>query len=90
MRERGIDTDIHYPVPDHLQAGLEPPVRATDLRECERAADEVLTLPCFQEMTSDEVEHVASVSRPSGGRDERRRSLLSHRPGVRQSGLSVS
>ena len=61
MRDRGIDTDIHYPVPDHRQTGLEPPVRATDLRECERAADEVLTLPCFPGMTADEVEHVATA-----------------------------
>lgn len=59
MRERGIDTDIHYPVPDHRQPGLEPPVRPTDLRECERAADEILTLPCFPEMTGEEVDRVA-------------------------------
>jgi len=61
MREQGIDTDIHYPVPDHRQPGLEPPVRATDLRECERAADEILTLPCFPEMTDAEVDRIASA-----------------------------
>jgi dTDP-4-amino-4,6-dideoxygalactose transaminase len=67
MRERGIDTDIHYPVPDHRQPGLQSPARATDLRECERAADEILTLPCFPEMTDGEVDRVACAIAAFGG-----------------------
>ena len=65
----GIDTDIHYPVPDHRQPGLQPPVRTTNLLETERASDEVLTLPCFPEMTDDEVSRVvAALAGYAGGR----------------------
>jgi aminotransferase EvaB len=67
LREHGIETDIHYPVPDHRQPGLEPPVRTTDLRECERAADEILTLPCFPQMTDEEVGRVAGAIAAFGG-----------------------
>jgi dTDP-4-amino-4,6-dideoxygalactose transaminase len=56
-----IATDIHYPVPDHRQAGLPSPLRVTDLTETNRAVDEVLTIPCFPEMREDEVDRVCSV-----------------------------
>jgi dTDP-4-amino-4,6-dideoxygalactose transaminase len=48
----GIGTDVHYPVPDHLQesAGSAP----APLPETERCCREVLTLPCFPEMTDEE------------------------------------
>ena len=61
MHDQGIETDIHYPVPDHRQPGLEAPLRVTDLSECERASDEILTLPCFPELTDEEVDRVASA-----------------------------
>jgi dTDP-4-amino-4,6-dideoxygalactose transaminase len=52
----GIRTDVHYPVPDHRQAiagaGL-PALPVTEL-----LAEEVLTLPCFPELTDDEVARV--------------------------------
>ncbi len=67
LGSHGIDTDIHYPVLDHQQAGFEPPVRPVDLRESERAVDEILTLPCFPEMTDEEVERVAEVIGAFGG-----------------------
>ena len=62
----GIDTDVHYPLPDHLQPGLPPPSRVTDLRETEVAAREILTLPCFPSMTDEDVVRVADVLRSSG------------------------
>jgi dTDP-4-amino-4,6-dideoxygalactose transaminase len=61
LSERGIDTDVHYPVPDHLQPGFEPPARKTDLAVTEAAAGEVLTLPCFPEMTESEIDRVADA-----------------------------
>jgi dTDP-3-amino-2,3,6-trideoxy-4-keto-D-glucose/dTDP-3-amino-3,4,6-trideoxy-alpha-D-glucose/dTDP-2,6-dideoxy-D-kanosamine transaminase len=57
----GVRTDVHYPIADHEQAGLAPPLRSTDLRETERAAREVLTLPCFPGMTDEEVERVGAA-----------------------------
>lgn len=59
LSDLGIGTDVHYPIPDHRQPGLAPPARLTDLTECERASSEVLTVPCFPEMTDEEVERVA-------------------------------
>jgi aminotransferase EvaB len=56
----GVATDVHYPVPDHLQVSLGGiPFRATPLGVTERTAVEVLTLPCFPEMTAAEVDEVA-------------------------------
>jgi dTDP-4-amino-4,6-dideoxygalactose transaminase len=65
LQRDGIATDIHYPVPDHQQAalrGLLP--RAYSLPATEQAAGEILTLPCFPELSEDDVAHVcASLER---------------------------
>ena len=61
LDDAGIDTDVHYPVPDHRQPGLKPPARATSLLETERAIGEIVTLPCFPEMTDGEIDRVASA-----------------------------
>jgi dTDP-4-amino-4,6-dideoxygalactose transaminase len=55
----GIATDIHYPVPDHRQLALRD-VFSYDLSlpQAEAAAEEVLTLPCFPELTEDEIGRV--------------------------------
>lgn len=56
----GIATDVHYPVPDHLQESLRGAAfRETALPVTEACANQVLTLPCFPEMTDDEVREVA-------------------------------
>lgn len=54
----GIATDIHYPIPDHRQAGLPPPAWETDLAVTESASERILSIPCFPELTPDEVEWV--------------------------------
>jgi aminotransferase EvaB len=59
LSDRGITTEIHYPVPDHLQAsqaGL--PCRHMSLTATERSATEVLSLPCFPSLTDTEVDYV--------------------------------
>lgn len=61
FHELAIGSDIHYPIPDHRQPGLRKPVRHTALLETERAAEEILTLPCFPEMTHDEVDRVCAA-----------------------------
>src|SRR5574340_1154583 len=60
LRAAGIGTDVHYPVPDHRQAAA--PV-AAELPHTERCAAEVLTLPCFPELTDEEVCRVAEQVR---------------------------
>jgi dTDP-3-amino-2,3,6-trideoxy-4-keto-D-glucose/dTDP-3-amino-3,4,6-trideoxy-alpha-D-glucose/dTDP-2,6-dideoxy-D-kanosamine transaminase len=57
----GVRTDVHYPIADHEQPGLAPPLRSTELAETERATREVLTLPCFPGMTDEEVERVCAA-----------------------------
>ncbi len=53
-----ISSDVHYPIPDHLQpalAGLRewPPLPVT-----ERLATRILTLPCYPELTDAELDRV--------------------------------
>lgn len=50
----GIATDIHYPLPDYKQAMLADANRGTSLPATDAACAEVLTLPCFPELTDDE------------------------------------
>jgi hypothetical protein len=58
LRERGIPTDVHYPIPDHRQRANPADWLALGLSVTERLAAEVVTLPCFPEMTDAEVETV--------------------------------
>lgn len=57
----GVPTDIHYPVPDHLQPAWRALVPRVSLPVTERAAREVLTLPCFPEMDMAEVDFVCEA-----------------------------
>jgi aminotransferase EvaB len=59
LRERGVATEVHYPVPDHRQPALAGPASALPVTE--RAADEVLSLPCFPELTDAEVDYVCTA-----------------------------
>jgi dTDP-4-amino-4,6-dideoxygalactose transaminase len=54
----GVQTDIHYPAPDHRQPCHAGRYRDVALPVTERDAERVLTLPCFPEMTDDEVSEV--------------------------------
>jgi dTDP-4-amino-4,6-dideoxygalactose transaminase len=61
LAAQGIATEIHYPVPDHLQqASRETP---GSLPETERAAREILTLPCYPELRDGELERIAQSLR---------------------------
>ena len=64
LRQAGIGCDIHYPVPDHRQAVLRDlDCSRTSLPETERAVADVVSLPCFPELTDAEVEMVAATVR---------------------------
>lgn len=58
LQENGIGSDIHYPIPDHRQRILRSACVDVKLPVTEAHAEEVLTLPCFPEMTDDEVTRV--------------------------------
>jgi dTDP-4-amino-4,6-dideoxygalactose transaminase len=60
LRERGIKTAIHYPIPIHLQpAARELGHKKGDFPATERQAERILTLPVNQYMSRADVEAVA-------------------------------
>lgn len=68
LHAAGIGTDIHYPVPDHRQPFAQGrPWAAARLPETERCCREVLTLPCFPELTDEEVRRVGDAVRAAAG-----------------------
>ena len=59
LKNRGIGTAVHYPLPLHLQkalAGLG--YKQGDFPHAEKACREVLALPLFPELTDDNVDYV--------------------------------
>jgi dTDP-4-amino-4,6-dideoxygalactose transaminase len=64
LGDRGIGTQIHYPVPIHLQQSAEfLGYRKGDMPVTERLASEVLSLPMFAELTDEQLERVADSVR---------------------------
>ncbi|NPV70682.1 MAG: DegT/DnrJ/EryC1/StrS family aminotransferase [Firmicutes bacterium] len=62
LAEKGIGSTVYYPLPLHLQkafAGLG--YRNGDFPVAERAAEGVLSLPVYPEMTAEQVEYVADA-----------------------------
>ncbi len=64
LRDRGVETGIHYPVPLHLQecyAGMGH--REGSFPQTEAAAREVLSLPMYPELTDAQVDQVCEAVR---------------------------
>lgn len=62
LKERGIQTGIHYPIPCHRQPAVErlsPPT----LHRTEQIVQEILTLPLSAGHTGAEIDHVAAMVR---------------------------
>jgi dTDP-4-amino-4,6-dideoxygalactose transaminase len=64
LGERGIGTQIHYPVPIHLQQSAQfLGYRKGDMPITEKVASEVLSLPMYAELTDEQLERVADSVR---------------------------
>jgi dTDP-4-amino-4,6-dideoxygalactose transaminase len=62
LTEVGIETAIHYPTPVHLQPAFAAlGHKPGDFPVAERAADEILSLPMFPELSHDEARFVADA-----------------------------
>lgn len=59
LAKKGIQTQIHYPVPIHLQDGYrEFKVKKGNLTITERYAREILSLPIFPELKMDKIKYI--------------------------------
>ncbi|MDO8464047.1 MAG: DegT/DnrJ/EryC1/StrS family aminotransferase [Gallionella sp.] len=58
LAEAGIPSDIHYPVPDYAQISCRHLLEGVDKPATSLACAEVLTLPCFPEMSDNETDMV--------------------------------
>jgi dTDP-4-amino-4,6-dideoxygalactose transaminase len=61
LRSFGIETAIHYPIPDHKQPAWRHLFEGVALPNTESHCAEVLTLPCFPELTEDEIARVCEA-----------------------------
>jgi len=61
LKEAGIGTDIHYPLPTHRQPVYQQFSPPNGLPITEQMATQVLSLPNFPELYDDEVSHVIEV-----------------------------
>jgi len=61
LHELGIQTGIHYPIPDHQQPAWTKCFRGVSLPNTELISQSILTLPCFPLMREEEISRVCSA-----------------------------
>jgi dTDP-4-amino-4,6-dideoxygalactose transaminase len=68
LAARGVQTGIHYPVPVHLlPAFADLGYQAGQFPHAEQAADEVLSLPMFPEITAQQIDAVCAAVAGAAG-----------------------
>ncbi|MBI1774571.1 MAG: DegT/DnrJ/EryC1/StrS family aminotransferase [Proteobacteria bacterium] len=60
LKERGIATNIHYPVPVHRQPAYagRVPLGPAQCRQTERLAEKILSLPMYPQLSRAQIDHV--------------------------------
>jgi dTDP-4-amino-4,6-dideoxygalactose transaminase len=62
LHAEGVQTGIHYPIPVHLlPAYVDLGYRQGDFPHSEQAANEVLSLPMYPELTTEQIEYVSEA-----------------------------
>ena len=61
LGDAGIQTDVHYPLPDHRQPCHQGRYASVSLPVTEADAGRVLSLPCFPELEDEEVRRVVDA-----------------------------
>ena len=61
LKDNNIASDIHYPIPDHRQPVFGDQFTDIQLPNTESLATEILTLPCYPEMSAEQVNTVIKV-----------------------------
>ena len=61
LRAEGVQTGVHYPVPDHRQPIFGNRFAALQLPATETLANEILTLPCHPYLGEEEITHVINA-----------------------------
>lgn len=69
LQEAGIGTNIHYPMPIHLQPAYRGRIAigATGMAQTERAANEVLSLPMYPQLSDGQIDRVVAAVRAAAG-----------------------
>jgi len=80
LKSRNIATDIHYPIPDYRQPIFGDGFADLYLANTEQLTHEVLTLPCYPEMTDDDVFQVIHAVNSFAVESERREVVTALRP----------
>lgn len=60
LKNEGIATGIHYPIPIHLQEAYKDVWKKGDFPVSEKLAGEILSLPMYAELTSTQIEEVCT------------------------------
>lgn len=61
LKNNGIASEVHYPIPDYKQPVFGDTYKSVSLVNTELLSTSVLTLPCYPEMTDDDVRMVAEA-----------------------------
>lgn len=61
LKNHGIASDIHYPVPDYRQPALRERFPDLFLPQTEAVVAEILTLPCFPELSDHEIAVISTA-----------------------------
>lgn len=63
LRNRGVASEVHYPLLDPDQPAMDGLVAKKKLPNCEQASSQIVSLPCYPEMSDDEVHQVCTAIR---------------------------